>query len=144
MLPIRLAAIVIIAGVSIGLVVGRFMGPPHQSLVTPEHYCELFAKVRANLTVDFGMRVDSKTRLSDLEVICDDKALVFHHDVDLKSPQIDDEWVAQRKLRWSKTYCSRHPSFSNAMRAGWKIATVLTLSDGTALRIEAECHDGEA
>jgi hypothetical protein len=144
MLPKRLAAAVVIAGVAIGLGIGLFMGPPHPTFVTPEHYCELFAKVRDNLTGDFGMRVDSKTRLSGLDVICADKALVFHHDVDLNSPQIDDEWVAQRKLRWSKTYCNRHPSFFNAMRAGWRISTVLTLIDGTALRIEAECHDGEA
>jgi hypothetical protein len=144
MLPKRLAAVVVTAGVVIGLGIGRLMGPPQRTLVTPEHYCELFAKVRDNLTGDFGVRVDSKTRLSGLDVICGAKALVFHHDVDLNSPQIDDEWVAQRKQRWSKTYCNRHPSFPSAMRAGWKISTILTLSDGTALRIEADCHDGEA
>jgi hypothetical protein len=138
----RLAAILLVA--ESGLFIGYLSQMSLPNEMTPELYCLLFQKVRDNLTANVGTRVDPVTRLAGVDVICDRKALVFHHKVELQARQIDERWLAQRKLRWSKTYCNRHPTFSNAISDGWKISTILTLADGTELLIDANCHDAEA
>lgn len=109
-----------------------------------QHYCTLFSKVRDNLSAKFGTQVDPLTRFSGLEVICDHKAMVFRQDVELDQRDIDTDWVSRRTRHWSTTYCNRHPAFANAIRDGWTISTVMTLADGSALRIDAACHDAEA
>ncbi len=107
-------------------------------------YCTLFSKVRENLSANFGAKVDPLTRFSGVEVICDHKAMVFRQDVQLTQREIDQPWVDRRTATWSKTYCNRHPAFASAIRDGWTIATVMSLADGSALRIDAICHDAEA
>lgn len=107
-------------------------------------YCTLFSKVRENLSANFGTKVDPLTRFSGIEVICDHKAMVFRQDVQLTKLDIDQAWVDRRTATWSKTYCDRHPAFANAIRDGWTIATVMSLADGSVLRIDAVCHDAEA
>jgi hypothetical protein len=138
----RLAAILMAAEVAVFFAYVTRTSEPAE--MTPELYCILFGKVRDNLSANFGARVDSVTQLEGVDVICDQKTLVFRHNVKLQRPQIDEKWVAQRKRRWTKSYCNRHPAFSNAIRDGWTITTVLTLADGAALRIDAKCHDAEA
>jgi hypothetical protein len=91
-----------------------------------------------------GAQVDPLTRFSGIEVMCDQKAMVFRQQIDLRSRDVDKTWVAQRSQHWSKTYCNRHPAFAEAIRHGWTISTVLALSDGQSLRIDAACHDAEA
>lgn len=142
MRPGRLAAILLVA--ESGLFIGYIGQTSLPTEMTPELYCLLFQKVRENLSANVGTRVDPVTRLSGVDVICDRKALIIHQKVELRPLQIDERWLARRKLRWSKTYCNRHPTFSNAISHGWKISTILTLADGTELRIDAKCHDAEA
>lgn len=116
-----------------------------QEQATPTvQYCTLFSKVRENLSANFGAKVDPLTRFSGVEVICDHKAMVFRQDVQLTKRDIDQAWVERRSATWSKTYCNRHPAFASAIRDGWTIATVMSLADGSALRIDAVCHDAEA
>ncbi|MGE5267790.1 MAG: hypothetical protein ACM3L9_10535 [Deltaproteobacteria bacterium] len=138
----RLAATLLAA--EIGVFTGYVSQTSLPTEMTPELYCLLFQKVRDNISVNVGARVDRVTQLAGVDVICDRKALVFHHKVELRLPQIDDGWLAQRQRRWSKSYCNRHPAFSNAISDGWKISTILKLSDGTEFRIDAQCHDAEA
>lgn len=107
-------------------------------------YCALFSKVRQNLSANFGTRVDPLTRFSGVEVMCDHKAMVFRQDVQLTQRDIDRDWVNRRTAAWSNTYCDRHPAFAGALREGWTISTVMSLADGTALRIDAACHDADA
>lgn len=107
-------------------------------------YCTLFSKVRENLSGNFGAKVDPLTRFSGIEVICDHKAMVFRQDVQLSKRDIDSDWVKRRTAHWSKTYCDRHPAFAGAIRDGWTISTVMSLADGSAVRIDAACHDAEA
>jgi hypothetical protein len=110
----------------------------------PEHYCQFFAKVRDKLSGTVGAKIDPLTRFSGIEVMCDQKAIVFRQQIDLRSRDVDKTWVAQRSHHWSKTYCARHPAFARAIRNGWTISTVLSLSDGQSLRIDAACHDADA
>jgi hypothetical protein len=138
----RPAAILLVA--EFGFFTGYLSYTSLPTVMTPELYCLLFQKVRDNISANIDARVDAGTKLSGVDVICDRKALVFHHKVELRLPQISSEWLAQRQRRWSKSYCNRHPAFSNAISDGWKISTILTLSDGTEFRIDAKCHDAEA
>jgi hypothetical protein len=138
----RLAAILLVA--ESGLFIGYLSQTSLPTEMTPELYCLLFQKVRENLSANVGTRVDPVTRLSGVDVICDHKTLIIHNKVELQPLQVDERWLARRKLRWSKTYCNGHPAFSNAISDGWKISTILTLADGTELRIDAKCHDAEA
>ena len=109
-----------------------------------EHYCAVFTKVRQNLSVKFGDQIDPLTRFSGLEVICNEKAMVFRQEIALESRHIDSGWIDRRTKYWSKTYCQRHPAFAGAIRTGWTIATVFTLADGQSVRIDASCHDAQA
>lgn len=109
-----------------------------------ETYCQLFSQVRDNLSANVGSRIDRLTRLAAIDVICEHKAMVFRQDVALRPGDIDQEWVSRRTQHWSKTYCNRHRAFASAIRNGWTISTVLTLSDGSNLRIDAACHDADA
>lgn len=135
----RLAAILLTA-----LAVGSTTISAQEPASPSEQYCTLFSKVRENLSRNFGSNVDPLTRFSGVEVICDHKAMVFRQDVALSKRDIDQDWVARRTAHWSKTYCERHASFAGAIRDGWTISTVMSLADGSALRIDAACHDAEA
>ncbi len=135
----RLACAVVLAAFGIGATAID----AHEPETNAKQYCQLFSKVRDNLSGSFGTNVDPLTRLSGIEVICDHKAMVFRQDVNLTSSDIDRDWVARRTQHWSKTYCGRHPAFAGAIRNGWTISTVLSLADGQNLRIDAACHDAE-
>jgi hypothetical protein len=135
----RVAAILIIA-IAVGSTAISAQEPAAQS----GEYCTLFSKVRENLTGKFGAKVDPLTRFSGIEVMCDHKAMVFRQVVQLTKRDVDQEWVSRRSAHWSKTYCDRHPAFADAIRDGWTISTVMSLADGSALRIDAVCHDAEA
>jgi hypothetical protein len=137
----RLAATLLIIGAGIG---ATAIDAHEADPIRPEHYCQLFSKVRDNLSGTVGAKVDPLTRFSGIDVMCDQKAMVFRQQIDLRSRDVDKTWVAQRSHHWSKTYCSRHPAFAEAIRHGWTISTVLSLSDGQSLRIDAACHDAEA
>jgi hypothetical protein len=137
----RLAAALLIIGAGIG---ATAIDAHEADAIQPEHYCQLFSKVRDNLSGTFGAKVDPLTRFAGVDVICDQKAMVFRQQIDLRSGDVDKTWVAQRSRHWSKTYCNRHRAFAEAIRSGWTISTVLLLSDGQSLRIDAACHDAEA
>ena len=118
--------------------------PDSASQDSASHYCTLFSKVRDNLSKSFGSRVDPLTRFAGMEVICDHKAMIFRQSINIGQRDITQDWVQRRSQHWSKTYCDRHPAFANAIRDGWTISTVMSLADGSALRIDAACHDAEA
>jgi hypothetical protein len=107
-------------------------------------YCQLFSMVRERLSVGFGRNVDPLTRFAGIDVLCEQKTMVFHQDVNLARPLLGDAWIARRQSHWSKTYCRQHPAFSAAIRDGWTISTILTLSDGNVVRFDAACHDADA
>lgn len=135
-----LLAAILISAIAVGSTTISAEEPAAQSA----EYCTLFSKVRENLSGKFGTKVDPLTRFSGVEVMCDHKAMVFRQDVQLTKRQVDQEWVSRRSAHWSKTYCDRHPAFAGALRDGWTISTVMSLADGSALRIDAICHDAEA
>lgn len=136
-----LAAALLILGAGVG---ATAIDAHETDPLQPEHYCQLFSKVRDNLSGTVGAKVDPLTRFSGIEVMCDQKAMVFRQQIELRSRDVDKSWVAQRSLHWSKTYCTRHPAFAQAIRNGWTISTVLSLSDGQSLHIVAACHDADA
>jgi hypothetical protein len=136
----RLACAVLLAFIGQSAIADDGRETPDQA----QQYCRLFSKVRDNLSASFGKNVDALTRFSGIEVVCDHKAMVFRQDVNLNRSDIDREWVARRTQHWSKTYCGRHPAFASAIRNGWTISTILSLADGSTLRIDAQCHDAEA
>ena len=136
----RRSAAVLFAALAVGSTAIRAQEPANPT----EQYCTLFSKVRENLSANFGARVDPLTRFSGLEVMCEHKAMVFRQDVQLTKRDIDRAWVDRRTATWSQTYCHRHPAFAGAIRDGWTISTVISLADGSALRIDALCHNAEA
>lgn len=137
---VRRSAVILLAAFAVGSTTISAQEPGSPS----GQYCSLFSKVRENLSNNFGAKVDPLTRFSGVEVICDHKAMVFRQDVQLSKHDINQDWVARRTAHWSKTYCDRHPAFAGAIRDGWTISTVISLADGSAVRIDAVCHDSEA
>jgi hypothetical protein len=107
-------------------------------------YCQLFSMVRERLSVGFGRNVDPLTRFAGVDVLCHEKTMVFRQDVNLESRMLGEAWIARRQSHWSKTYCHQHAAFSEAIRAGWTISTILTLADGHVVRFDAACHDADA
>lgn len=135
-----IAVILILAGVGAGSSAIR----AHDDHPAGETYCQLFSQVRDNLSANVGSQIDRLTRLAAIDVMCEHKAMVFRQDVALRPRDIDREWISRRTRHWSQTYCDRHRAFASAIRDGWTISTVLTLSDGSNLRIDAACHDADA
>ena len=135
----------VVAGVTIAACLLAIGAQPGRAVgLDDDQHCGLFSKGRETLTNNIGKSVDRVTRFSGVEVSCDKKAIVFRQAVSLDRGQLVSDWVERHGRKWSKTYCRGPAAFADAIRRGWTISTIITLRDGSEVRIDATCFDAEA
>jgi hypothetical protein len=100
----------------------------------------MFSEAQQEMSASRGERINRLTAFAGIDVRCSEKEVDFQQTVLAPSSKLRTGWQARLRERWSAAYCQPGSKSLEAVRNGWTIATTVTTSDGTRIRISADCR----
>lgn len=110
----------------------------------PDAFCASFHTISDEANRVRGDRVDPLTVFLGVEVRCEEKLVEYGQAILKPNSRLRDGWRERLEKNWSAAYCKPGSQSSDAIRNGWKIASIVRTADGHEFRIEATCHEALA
>lgn len=90
--------------------------------------------------LEAGVWLDEVTRNESVAVHCSMRMIEFRRHLDLPPAELTNTWRAREKSRWNRAHCS-DPTWQEAIRNGWTIASTLITRTGERIWYTASCQD---